>query len=104
MRQAGLRRRLVMLDDYERNTLDEVERRLLSEDPGFARAFDAHAESLSRASMAGVGIKIFLIGGLLVSALVLVAGSLSGAVAFAIATWLIWLAWRFGAGMSSRQP
>jgi threonine/homoserine/homoserine lactone efflux protein len=93
-----------MLDDYEKNALDEVERRLLSEDPEFAQVFDVRAESLSRASAVGAGIKIFLIGGLLVSALVLLAGSLSGAVAFAIATWLIWLAWRFSARMSSRQP
>ena len=92
-----------MLDDYERNSLREVERRLLSEDPEFARAFDARAQRLSRASLVGVGIKIFLMGGLLVSALVLTAGSLSGAVMFAIATGLIWLAWRYTADTNSRQ-
>jgi hypothetical protein len=96
-------RRLDMLDDYERNTLHEVERRLLDEDPEFARAFDARARSLSRGRVVGGGIKIFLIGGLLVSALVLLAGSPSGAVAFAIVTGLIWLAWRFTAAMNSPQ-
>jgi hypothetical protein len=90
-----------MLDDFERNALREVERRLLSEDPEFARAFDARAQRLSSASLVGGGIRIFLVGGLLVSALVLGAGSLSGAVAFAIATGLIWLAWRFTAAMNS---
>jgi Flp pilus assembly protein TadB len=92
-----------MLDDNERNTLREVERRLLSEDPEFARTFDARAQRLSRASGAWSGIKIFLVAGLLVSALVLLAGSLSGAVVFAIATGLIWLVWRFPAAMTPRQ-
>jgi hypothetical protein len=35
---------------------------------------------------------------MLISALLLVIGSLGGAVAFTAATGLIWLAWRFGAG------
>jgi hypothetical protein len=83
-----------MIDDYESKTLREVERRLLREDPEFTRAFDARAQRLSRTSPPGVGIKIFLSGGLLLSALMLIAGSLSGAMAFAIATGLIWLTWR----------
>ncbi|WP_214403661.1 DUF3040 domain-containing protein [Pseudonocardia lacus] len=84
-----------MLDDHERKALREVERRLLREDPGFGRDFDARARRLSHPSHAGVGIKIFLLGGSLMSALVLLAGSLSGAAAVAVATWLIWLTWRY---------
>jgi hypothetical protein len=92
-----------MLDDYEKNTLREVEAQLLSDDPEFARAFDARAQDLSRAHLAGVGTTIFLIGGLLVSALVLIAGSLSGAVAFAVATGMIWMAWRLTAATNTLQ-
>jgi hypothetical protein len=38
-----------MLDDHERKALREVERRLLREDPGFGRDFDARARRLSSA-------------------------------------------------------
>ena len=86
-----------MLDDNERKTFREVERHLSSEDPEFARAFDVRARRLSSASTAGVGIQLFVRGGLLVSALVLIAGSLIGAVALAVATGIIWLLWRFPA-------
>jgi hypothetical protein len=50
-----------------------------------------------------VGIKFFLVAGLLFSALMLVIGSLGGAVAFATGTGFIWLAWRFGAGMHQQS-
>jgi hypothetical protein len=93
-----------VLSDRERETLREVERRILSEDPEFARSFDAHAQRLPHASPGGVGIRIFLVVGLLLSALVLVAGSLSGAVAFATTTGLIWLAWRFSRESSQQSP
>jgi hypothetical protein len=93
-----------MLNDHERNTLREFERRLLSEDPEFARSFDARAQRLASASPPGVGIKIFLVGGLLLSALVLVAGSLSGAVAIAVATGLVWLVWRLGPDIDRQPP
>ena len=45
-----------------------------------------------------------VVAGLLLSALMLVAGSLSGAVAFATATGLIWLAWRFSAATREQAP
>lgn len=91
-----------MLNDRERDTLREVERRLLDEDPEFARAFNARAQRLPHPA-SRLGIKIFLIAGLLLSALVLVAGSLGGAVAFAAATGLVWLAWRWAGGID-QQP
>jgi hypothetical protein len=62
------------------------------------------ARHLHNASDYGVGIKIFLVAGLLISALTLVIGSLGGAVAFTTATGLIWLAWRFGAGTHQQAP
>jgi hypothetical protein len=96
-------RRCTVLSDRERKTLREVERRLLIEDPEFARSFAARAQRLP--GPAGpLGIKIFLIAGLLVSAFVLVAGSLGGAVAFATATGLIWLTWRWAGEADPNGP
>ncbi|TWF80469.1 DUF3040 family protein [Pseudonocardia hierapolitana] len=92
-----------MLSDRERETLREVERRLLIEDPEFARYFKARAQRLPHPAD-GLGIKIFLIAGLLISALVLVAGSLGGAAAFAAATGLIWLTWRWAGRMDQPPP
>jgi hypothetical protein len=93
--------RCVVLNDHEREALREVERRLLSEDPDFAESFTARAQHLSDPSRAGVGIKAFLVAGLVVSALMLVIGSLGGAAAFATGTGCIWLAWRFGAAVTA---
>jgi DUF3040 family protein len=101
-KRQGPHRRCVVLSDRERETLHEVERRLLIEDPEFARSFKARAQRLPHPT-GGVGIKIFLVAGLLLSALVLVAGSLAGAVAFVGATGLIWLVWRRAGGMD-QQP
>lgn len=83
-----------MLSEHERRTLREVERLLLTEDPDFARSFDARSRSLQHAPDA-VGLKILVVAGLLLSALMLVTGSLSGAAAFAVATGIIWSVWRF---------
>jgi hypothetical protein len=88
-------RRCVVLSDHERKALREVERRLVREDPEFARSFDARAHRLSRASRDGARIKLFLLAGSLLSSIALIAGSLSGAVTFAVATALIGLVWRF---------
>lgn len=92
-----------MLSDRERETLREVERQLLHEDPEFARCFETRAQLLPH-PIAGLGIKIFVIAGLLLSALVLVAGSLGGALAFAVATGLIWLVWRFAREAPRQAP
>ncbi len=93
-----------MLSDRERETLREVERRLLSEDPGFTRSFEARAQRLPRGTRGGVGLKIFLAAGLLLSAFVLVTGSAAGAVAFATATGLIWVVWRFADDAPQQSP
>lgn len=92
-----------MLSDHERERLREVERRLLSDDPAFARSFDARAQRLSPAFQDRVGFAMVIIAGLLLSALMLVIGSLAGTAAFGAGTGLIWLAWRFGGGMR-HQP
>ena len=93
-----------MLSDRERETLREVEARILNENPEFARTFQARAQRLPRVSTGGVGIKIFLVVGLLLSALMLVVGSLTGALAFAIATGLVWLMWRFAGDAGQQSP
>ena len=78
-----------MLSDHEWKTLREVERRLLTEDPEFTRSFDTRAQRLLGGSDRW-GLQIFLVTGLLLSALMLVTGSLSGAVAFAAATGIVY--------------
>jgi hypothetical protein len=93
-----------VLSDRERETLREVEARILNEDPEFARTFHARAERLSQISTGGLGIKIFLVVGLLLGALMVVVGSLTGALAFAIATGLVWLMWRFAGDVGRRSP
>jgi hypothetical protein len=93
-----------VLSDRERETLREVEARILNEDPEFARTFHARARRLPQVSTGGVGIKIFVVVGLLLGALLLVAGSLTGALAFVIATALVWLMWRFAGDAGQRSP
>jgi hypothetical protein len=92
-----------VLNDHERETLREVERGLLNEDPEFARSFDARAQHLPRVSRMS-GVTVFLIAGLLLSAFVMIIGSLAGAAAFAAATALIWLVWRFSDDVPPRSP
>jgi hypothetical protein len=91
-----------VLSDREREALREVEQQILDEDPGFARSFEARAQRLPHRA-GGLGIKIFVLAGLLLSAFLLVAGSLAGAAAVAIGTGLIWLARRWAGGMH-QQP
>ena len=81
-----------MLNDHERKTLREVERQFLVEDPEFTRSFATRAQHLETQHQDGVGIKIFLVAAVLLGALMLVAGSPSGALAFAAGAGLIWLA------------
>lgn len=92
-----------MLSDHEWRTLREVERRLLTEDPGFVRSFDARARRLHGGSDRW-GLQIFLVAGVLLSLLMLVTGSPGGAVAFAAATGLIWSAWRFSTSPGQQAP
>jgi Flp pilus assembly protein TadB len=93
-----------VLSDRERETLREVERRILDEDPGFARAFQERARRLPSGSAWGTGMTVFVIVGVLASAVVLVAGSLGFALAFALATGLIWLVWRLEDGAPPQGP
>ena len=92
-----------MLSDHERKTLREVERQFIAEDPEFNRAFEARQTRLSRhPHRLGAGIAVVVAA--LFTAFLLVAGSLAGALAFAVATGLIWVAWRHSADTERRAP
>ena len=92
-----------MLSDHEWKALREVERRLLTEDPEFTRSFATGSQRLHGES-GRWGLQIFLVTGALLSVLMLVIGSLSGAAAFAAGTGLIWLAWRFSTATRQQSP
>lgn len=90
-----------MLSDHERKTLRELESQFIAEDPEFPRSFDARAQRLDRKRL-GVTAMIAILAAVLLSALMLVAGSPGAAMAFAVVTGLIWLAWRFSGDTSRR--
>jgi len=92
-----------VLSDHERKTLREVERQILAEDPEFTRSFDMGAQRLRRERRDGASVKIAIVTAVLLGALMLMAGSPTGALAFAAATGLIWLAWRHS-NDPSRRP
>ena len=49
-RKGQAPRRCVVLSDHEREVLYEIQRRLLVQDPSFARSFDTNAKRLHRGS------------------------------------------------------
>jgi hypothetical protein len=92
-----------MLSDHEWDTLREVERQFLTEDPAFTRSFDTRARRLRRRHLDSASVKIAIMVAVLLGALMLMAGSPGGALAFAAATGLIWLAW-WHSNDPSRRP
>jgi hypothetical protein len=96
-----------VLNDHERKTLREVERQFLAEDPEFTRSFATRAQHLERRHLDGGLVKIAIVAAVLLGALMLVAGSPSGALAMAALAGLIWLARRQSnntPGRPRRQP
>lgn len=91
-----------MLNDHERKALREVERRFQAEDPRFTRSFEAHQTRLERHPHKR-GARLALVAAALLAAFLLLAGSSAGALAIALATGLIWLAWSHSAG-TDRPP
>lgn len=82
-----------MLSDHDRKTLREVEHHCMAEDPAFTRSFQERQARLSRRphqTAAAIAIAVAA----LLTTLMLIAGSLTGALAFATVTGLIWMAWR----------
>jgi Protein of unknown function (DUF3040) len=92
-----------VLSDHERETLREVERQLMVEDPEFACSFEAGQTRLSRHPHRP-GVRIALVGAALFTALMLVAGSLVGALVFAFVTGLVGVAWRLPADTEAQTP
>lgn len=86
-----------MLSDRERATLDEIQDRILAEDPGFARAFEGALQQRN-----GVSGKAFLRRALHVlpwcttalAALLMMAGSLGAAALVAMLGVALWMARR----------
>ncbi len=81
-----------MLNDHERKTLREFERQFQVEDPDFTRSFDTRAQRLHRRQLDGAWFQIAIVAAVLLGAIMLVAGSPSGALAFAAVAGLTWLA------------
>jgi Flp pilus assembly protein TadB len=92
-----------VLRNHERETLREVEQLLMAEDPEFARSFEARQTRLSRHPRR-LAARIALVAAALFTALMLVAGSLVGALAFAVATGLIWVVWLHSADTERQAP
>jgi Protein of unknown function (DUF3040) len=82
-----------VLDDNERETLREVERRLLAEDPEFVNEFQTHQSHLQRRTHRR-GAAVAIVIALLIAGLMLAAGSVGGAVLWASATAVVWGMWR----------
>jgi Flp pilus assembly protein TadB len=91
-----------VLSDHEWKALREFERQFQADDPGFTRSFEARQTRLARHPRRP-GARLALGAATLVAALVLIAGSLAGALAIAFATGLIWVVWRHSGG-TDRQP
>ena len=79
-----------MLSDHERETLRDVERQFLAEDPEFAGAFEASQTRISRRPHR-LGGRIALVAAALLIAFLLVAGSLGSALVVAVVTGMIWV-------------
>jgi hypothetical protein len=92
-----------MLSDHERKTLLDVERRFIAEDPEFARSFD---DQLHRqpAAQGGSNGKIAVAVALLFSAILLLAGFPTGALACVITTGVTCAMWRFLKDPDPRTP
>jgi Flp pilus assembly protein TadB len=78
-------RRCVVLNDHEREALHEIQRRLLVEDPSFARSFESDAERLHRGSpdLVHGTYTVSLVVILAFAAVLLAAGAPVGALVFA---------------------
>jgi hypothetical protein len=83
-----------MLDDNDRKTLREVERRFLTDDPEFARSFHEQLREQPSAP-AGSNGKIAVVAALLFSAFLLLAGFPGGALACLMTTAAVCAMWFF---------
>jgi DUF3040 family protein len=86
-----------VLDDDERRALGELEGRTAAEDPAFVRGFTA-LDAAPRIHRPGSDLEasalVALVVALLLGVPLLLAGSVTGALAVAATTWLLRAAWR----------
>jgi Flp pilus assembly protein TadB len=85
-----------VLSDHEWKALREVERRFQDEDPRFTRSFEARQTRMAHHPHE-LGARLAVVAAALVAAVMLLAGSLAGALAIAFTTGLIWVAWSHSA-------
>jgi hypothetical protein len=89
-----------VLSDHEQERLRALEHQFRAEDPEFIRSFDTRARHLGRAHGDSVSLTIGIAAAVLLGALLLLAGSSGGPLAFAAAAGLIWLVWRLQRSVS----
>ena len=65
--------------------------------PRFTRSFEARQTRLARHPHK-LGARLAVVSATLLAAVTLLAGSLTGALAIVLTTWLIWVAWSHSAG------
>lgn len=80
-----------MLSNHERRTLREVERDCLAEDPDFVRPFQADEHRPGYRSTATLAMVVAAS----IGSILLIAGSVVGALAFTVSAGLIWLLRRY---------
>jgi hypothetical protein len=91
-----------VLNDHERKALREFERQFQDEDPRFTRSFEARQTRLARHPH-NLGANLAVVAAMPLAAVTLLAGSLVGALAVVLTTWLIWVASSRSAG-TDRRP
>jgi hypothetical protein len=99
--EGHLEERWIVLSDHERKALRGVERQFQGEDPRFTRSFEARQTRLARHPHK-LGAHLAVVAATLLAAVTLLAGSLTGALAIVLTTWLIWMAWSHSAGTDRR--
>jgi Flp pilus assembly protein TadB len=92
-----------VLNEHERKTLREVERRLQAEDPRFTRSFETRQTRMARHPRKGA-TNLAVGAAALLAAVTLLAGSVTGALAIVLAACLVWAAWRHSAGTDRPAP
>jgi hypothetical protein len=94
-----------VLSDDERNQLLDVEHRLMADDPEFALSFQEQLRQRPALEpQTGSNSKIAVAVALVFSAILLLAGFTSGAVACVVTTGLVWAMWRYSNGPTTEQP
>jgi Flp pilus assembly protein TadB len=85
-----------MLSDRDRATLDDIQQRLVTEDPQFTGAFDRQARGLTERGRGArrTTLSVLLVIASILTALMIVVNAVGPALFFtAVACWLIWLRW-----------